>query len=110
MPGRSSAERLVQPNDATLPRSRHAADHPAISRGVHSRERTGKSRCGVGSGEGAPTLARRADDGDRFRRRAELAHVGKVFSAFMTGNMVFLGLLAAGAQGPDTTHVLVAMG
>jgi uncharacterized membrane protein YoaK (UPF0700 family) len=36
--------------------------------------------------------------------------LGKVFSAFMTGNMVFLGLLAAGAQGPDTTHVLVAMG
>jgi len=35
--------------------------------------------------------------------------LGKVFSAFMTGNLVFLGLLAGGAQGPDTTHVAVAI-
>jgi uncharacterized membrane protein YoaK (UPF0700 family) len=36
-----------------------------------------------------------------------LAH-GKVFTAFMTGNIVSLGLLIA-ANGPDSTAILVSM-
>jgi uncharacterized membrane protein YoaK (UPF0700 family) len=35
--------------------------------------------------------------------------LGKVFTAFMTGNIVFLGLLVAGAGGPDLVAVLLAM-
>jgi uncharacterized membrane protein YoaK (UPF0700 family) len=35
--------------------------------------------------------------------------LGKVFSAFMTGNIAFLGLRAARANGPDKLFVLVAM-
>jgi uncharacterized membrane protein YoaK (UPF0700 family) len=36
--------------------------------------------------------------------------LGKVFTAFMTGNFVFLGLGVAGAGGPDVVRVLVAIG
>jgi uncharacterized membrane protein YoaK (UPF0700 family) len=36
--------------------------------------------------------------------------LGKVFTAFMTGNFVFLGLGVAGAGGPDVLRVLVAIG
>jgi uncharacterized membrane protein YoaK (UPF0700 family) len=35
--------------------------------------------------------------------------LGKVFSAFMTGNLVFLGLLAAGAKQPDLLRVIAAL-
>jgi len=35
--------------------------------------------------------------------------LGKVFSAFMTGNIAFLGLQVAGAGGPDKVAVLVAL-
>src|ERR1017187_64844 len=35
--------------------------------------------------------------------------LGKVFSAFMTGNIAFLGLRAARAPGPDWTSILAAM-
>jgi uncharacterized membrane protein YoaK (UPF0700 family) len=35
--------------------------------------------------------------------------LGKVFSAFMTGNLVFLGLDAAGAGGPSVPRVLAAV-
>jgi uncharacterized membrane protein YoaK (UPF0700 family) len=35
--------------------------------------------------------------------------LGKVFTAFMTGNLVFLGLGAAEAGGPDVLRVLVAL-
>src|SRR5438093_8833819 len=35
--------------------------------------------------------------------------LGKVFSAFMTGNIAFLGLQAAGAGGPGAVAVLVSM-
>jgi uncharacterized membrane protein YoaK (UPF0700 family) len=35
--------------------------------------------------------------------------LGKVFTAFMTGNIVFLGLLVAGANGPDSVAVLVSI-
>jgi uncharacterized membrane protein YoaK (UPF0700 family) len=35
--------------------------------------------------------------------------LGKVFTAFMTGNIVFLGLLVAGANGPGVVAVLVSM-
>jgi uncharacterized membrane protein YoaK (UPF0700 family) len=35
--------------------------------------------------------------------------LGKVFSAFMTGNLVFLGLRTGGAQGPSVTRVLAAV-
>jgi uncharacterized membrane protein YoaK (UPF0700 family) len=35
--------------------------------------------------------------------------LGKVFSAFMTGNFVFLGLRSGGAQGPSVTRVLAAV-
>jgi uncharacterized membrane protein YoaK (UPF0700 family) len=35
--------------------------------------------------------------------------LGKVFTAFMTGNVVFLGLGAAGAGGPDVVRVLIAL-
>jgi uncharacterized membrane protein YoaK (UPF0700 family) len=35
--------------------------------------------------------------------------LGKVFTAFMTGNVVFLGLGAAGAGGPDVVRVLIAV-
>src|ERR1700687_612530 len=35
--------------------------------------------------------------------------LGKVFSAFMTGNIAFLGLRAAGAGGPGAVAVLVSM-
>jgi uncharacterized membrane protein YoaK (UPF0700 family) len=35
--------------------------------------------------------------------------LGKVFSAFMTGNLVFLGLMAGGAVGPDPGQVVVAI-
>jgi uncharacterized membrane protein YoaK (UPF0700 family) len=35
--------------------------------------------------------------------------LGKVFSAFMTGNLVFLGLDAAGAPGPSVTRVLASV-
>lgn len=35
--------------------------------------------------------------------------LGKVFSAFMTGNLVFLGLDAAGAAGPSVPRVLAAV-
>ena len=34
--------------------------------------------------------------------------LGKVFSAFMTGNVAFLGLRAAGATGPDWASILAA--
>jgi len=34
--------------------------------------------------------------------------LGKVFSAFMTGNIAFLGLRAAGATGPDWTSIFAA--
>jgi uncharacterized membrane protein YoaK (UPF0700 family) len=36
--------------------------------------------------------------------------LGKVFTAFMTGNFVFLGLRIAGAPGPHVSSVLVSMG
>lgn len=36
--------------------------------------------------------------------------LGKVFTAFMTGNLVFLGLGAAEAGGPDVLRVLMALG
>jgi uncharacterized membrane protein YoaK (UPF0700 family) len=36
--------------------------------------------------------------------------LGKVFTAFMTGNFVFLGLRISGAPGPHTVSVIVAMG
>ena len=36
--------------------------------------------------------------------------LGKVFSAFMTGNLVFLGVRASGAQGPKIVTVGVALG
>src|SRR3954465_8321942 len=36
--------------------------------------------------------------------------LGKVFTAFMTGNVVFLGLRVAGAGGPDVVRVLIAVG
>src|SRR5258707_8266904 len=35
--------------------------------------------------------------------------LGKVFSAFMTGNIAFLGLRIAGAGGPGDVAILVAM-
>jgi uncharacterized membrane protein YoaK (UPF0700 family) len=35
--------------------------------------------------------------------------LGKVFTAFMTGNLVFLGLRAAGAPGPDVLTVAVSL-
>jgi uncharacterized membrane protein YoaK (UPF0700 family) len=35
--------------------------------------------------------------------------LGKVFSAFMTGNVAFLGMRLAGAPSPDATAVLTAM-
>jgi len=35
--------------------------------------------------------------------------LGKVFTAFMTGNFVFLGLRIGGAPGPHVTSVIVAM-
>ncbi len=35
--------------------------------------------------------------------------LGKVFSAFMTGNLVFLGLMAGGAAGPDPSRVTVSI-
>jgi uncharacterized membrane protein YoaK (UPF0700 family) len=35
--------------------------------------------------------------------------LGKVFTAFMTGNLVFLGLRAAGAPGPDVLTVLISL-
>src|SRR5438034_5276352 len=35
--------------------------------------------------------------------------LGKVFSAFMTGNIAFLGLQVAGAGGPGKAAILVAM-
>ena len=35
--------------------------------------------------------------------------LGKVFTAFMTGNFVFLGLGLAGAGGPDIVRVLIAI-
>jgi uncharacterized membrane protein YoaK (UPF0700 family) len=34
--------------------------------------------------------------------------LGKVFSAFMTGNLVFLGVRAGGADGPSVSRVLAA--
>src|SRR5215211_1460049 len=34
--------------------------------------------------------------------------LGKVFTAFMTGNFVFLGLVTAGAGGPSVVSVAVA--
>ena len=36
--------------------------------------------------------------------------LGKVFTAFMTGNVVFLGLGVADAGGPDVPRVLIALG
>jgi len=36
--------------------------------------------------------------------------LGKVFTAFMTGNVVFLGLGVAGAGGPAVLRVLIAIG
>jgi uncharacterized membrane protein YoaK (UPF0700 family) len=36
--------------------------------------------------------------------------LGKVFTAFMTGNLVFLGLGVAGAGGPGVVRVLIAIG
>jgi uncharacterized membrane protein YoaK (UPF0700 family) len=36
--------------------------------------------------------------------------LGKVFTAFMTGNFVFLGMRIAGAPGPHVLSVLVSMG
>jgi uncharacterized membrane protein YoaK (UPF0700 family) len=35
--------------------------------------------------------------------------LGKVFSAFMTGNLVFLGLVAGGSDGPDVGRVVAAL-
>src|SRR6202142_1688617 len=35
--------------------------------------------------------------------------LGKVFSAFMTGNIAFLGLRAAHAAGPDWTNIFAAL-
>src|SRR4051794_15932757 len=35
--------------------------------------------------------------------------LGKVFTAFMTGNVVFLGIRAAGADGADVVRVLAAL-
>src|ERR1022692_76978 len=35
--------------------------------------------------------------------------LGKVFSAFMTGNIAFLGLRAAHAPGPDWANILAAV-
>src|SRR5260370_27786321 len=35
--------------------------------------------------------------------------LGKVFSAFMTGNIAFLGLRVAGAGGPGVVAILVSM-
>ena len=35
--------------------------------------------------------------------------LGKVFTAFMTGNIVFLGLRVAGAVGPGTVAIIVSM-
>jgi uncharacterized membrane protein YoaK (UPF0700 family) len=35
--------------------------------------------------------------------------LGKVFSAFMTGNLVFLGLALTGAGGPNVLHVCVSL-
>src|SRR3954468_9233002 len=36
--------------------------------------------------------------------------LGKVFTAFMTGNLVFLGLDLGGAGGPGVVRVLIAIG
>src|SRR5580704_1303053 len=35
--------------------------------------------------------------------------LGKVFSAFMTGNIAFLGLRVAGAGGPGAVSIIVSM-
>ncbi|HEX8103121.1 MAG TPA: YoaK family protein, partial [Solirubrobacteraceae bacterium] len=35
--------------------------------------------------------------------------LGKVFSAFMTGNLVYLGLEAAGGDGPPTLRLVIAL-
>jgi uncharacterized membrane protein YoaK (UPF0700 family) len=35
--------------------------------------------------------------------------LGKVFSAFMTGNLVFLGIVTGGAPGPDIVHVAISL-
>src|SRR3954452_19895159 len=35
--------------------------------------------------------------------------LGKVFTAFMTGNLVFLGMRVAGAGGPDAVAVMAAL-
>lgn len=35
--------------------------------------------------------------------------LGKVFTAFMTGNVVFFGIGVAGAGGPDEPRVLIAL-
>ena len=35
--------------------------------------------------------------------------LGKVFTAFMTGNFVFLGLRAAGAPGPEVLTVAISL-
>src|SRR3954467_952272 len=36
--------------------------------------------------------------------------LGKVFTAFMTGNIVFLGVGVSGAGGPDVPRALIAIG
>src|ERR1700738_1222910 len=36
-------------------------------------------------------------------------NLGKVFTAFMTGNIAFLGLRVAGADGPGAAAILVSM-
>src|SRR5213080_584029 len=36
--------------------------------------------------------------------------LGKVFTAFMTGNLVFVGFGAAGVEGPDVARAALAIG
>jgi uncharacterized membrane protein YoaK (UPF0700 family) len=36
--------------------------------------------------------------------------LGKVFTAFMTGNLVFVGFGAAGLEGPNVAHAVLAIG
>jgi uncharacterized membrane protein YoaK (UPF0700 family) len=84
---------------STTPRKEHASGRAPSALGISISDRAARDLR-----LGGLTAASGAFDAIAF-----LA-LGKVFTAFMTGNLVFLGFRAAGADGPRVVRVLAALG
>jgi uncharacterized membrane protein YoaK (UPF0700 family) len=90
---------MARATTTTNPLTEHASGRALSVRGVTASGRAARDvrLMGLTAASGA------------FDAIAFLA-LGKVFTAFMTGNLVFLGFRASGADGPRVVRVLAALG